>query len=722
MAIDYTKYGNNTPPKFQFKIDGSTGNFILETAPLEWASVKLNFSRNMFYMGVFTEAMFDGLTFIEDGKNVLKGIFDSYGVFGKANLSIKYFDYNTRTYKAFPTTYKLDFNTYKFAAVGSPAVNAVKINALPTDINSKLFQRDKTKVDITKRISIDGFQAALIDQWASLRKVFEFPEINSYYTALHTWLLGGTASASGTAEVFAYFGLTLINSDFAESQSISFFAGSALNKTEAVLRESLQDRIVTVTGSIKINITTLSYLGDPSRNTRIAVYVTVLDSSSAIVAGQTYLVDTIQPDDITVPEEVTFTINETVTCDTTQSIAVYALCVPDNGDIQFSQLQSELRLSEPFITIPATEVEAFPIYEAIERNLQLILSKQRPFYSDFFGRTDVVKDSAGNFYGSESQLRFVNLMSGLSIRGAELSNPENITGVKFRDIFKSLKSMYNLGAAIELLDGELKVRIEELEHFFADSETLDLSTRINALDIEQESLIDWQFAKLNSGYKNAEYEAVNGRGEYNTSSERTTEVPNDTSFDNVSPYRADTRGITILLDEQIRFNGSEDVKGEADIFIVKSQEDGLDWDAETDENIQVLNDTSLFQDGSLNLYFTPTRNLLRHDYIFRAGMDGALGSKILFQSSEKLSTLETTDGADNVIENQDIEPTDLSDPLWDAIALNVEVDFYQADYQTLKADPKGYITLADGVRGWILDLTWIMADNKAQIKLLKKWD
>ncbi len=330
----------------------------------------------------------------------------------------------------------------------------------------------------------------------------------------------------------------------------------------------------------------------------------------------------------------------------------------------------------------------------------------------------MVKNAAGNFYASENQLRFANLLSGLSARGYSYTLPDNVWSVNFKMLFKTLKALWNVGATIEENDGEQKVRIEELAHFFEDTEVLDLSDRLNTLDIEQESLMEFQYAKIKTGYKKAEYEAVNGRGEYNVNHERTTSMPNDTTFDNVSDYRADTKGLVDLIDEG---KSSEDAKGEDDIFIVKSQDGGADWDAETDENVQILNNTSLFQAGSLNLYFTPTRNLLRHDYIFRSGFDAALDTNIIFQKGDKAVTLQTTDGADDITENQDILIDDLSDPLWDAIALTVEVDFYEADYQLIKANTKGYITLSSTLKGWILDLTWQLSNNRATIKLLKKW-
>ena len=597
MSIDYSDIGSNTPKKYTFTLSGATGTNTIKTAPLEWGEMKLRFKRDEFYMGVFSESVFDKLTFVEDGKDILKEIYDTYGAFGECDLSIKYFDYNTRTYKSLPTSYKLDFNTYNYIKVGA-AVNAVEIAALPVSLTATLLQREKTNVDISKVTSIDGFDAALIDHWTALRKVLNFPPITIYGVAFYTAFFGAEMDVSGTNTTYNYSELGIESSDFSEAQSVEGINSSSRDKTYACFLESTQSRFVNVVGSLSIFISELSYLGDPSRNTRVQIFVDVIDSSSSLVSSN--LVKTITPGDpdalpANQPITVDIDINDTV--GSGESIIVYALGVPDNGKITLRQSSSSLRIREAFTSTSSASTEAHPVYEAIERNLQLILSKQRPFYSDFFGRTDVVKDSSGNYYSTENQLRFASVMNGLSIRGKLMQYESNVISVNFRSLFKSLKALWNVGASVEELDGEMKVRIEELAHYFEDSEILDLSDRLNDEDIEQENLMEWQYSNIKTGYKKAEYEAANGRGEYNTSQERTTELPSDQTYDNTSDYRADTQGIAILLENNIYSAGSEDVKGEDDIFIVKSQESGTEWDAETDENIQILNDSSLFEEG-----------------------------------------------------------------------------------------------------------------------------
>jgi len=116
-----------------------------------------------------------------------------------------------------------------------------------------------------------------------------------------------------------------------------------------------------------------------------------------------------------------------------------------------------------------------------------------------------------------------------------------------------------------------RLRIEDYAWFFQDDTVLDLSDRINALDIESEVLPELAYITLKSGYKKYDYEEKNGRGEFNTESIRTTINKVDTEFDNVSDIRADTMGILKLLGQEIGTTGTTDSKGDNELFITKTQ-------------------------------------------------------------------------------------------------------------------------------------------------------
>jgi len=719
MGFDWLKVSSNSGPKYLFKLDGETGIKVLENAPVEWPEVKLQFKRDSFYHGVITEAIVGQLTFIKDGKRYLEDIYTRSGVFGECSLRIYYLDEVTRTYKELPTSYKIDFNTYRLVKY-KKSINGVQISLLPNDLPAKLYQRQDTEVDLTKAESLGGQTIDTTrDHWASIKDTFNFPEIKSYITARYdnsdTYLFDRTGGVP--QYIFWPQTVTYADPDFAdEAQNIIGSEFSAMLSAKALFYNSDSDRTVDVFGTLYLTVNHLDDLGS------IEVLLAVVDTSNNIQSTQSIKSVWLGTGVYEIPVDLD------VTLATGECIVIYILTsLTAFSRASLTMTGANIIIQDPVIDTVATTTEALPIYEAMERNLQLIFDKQYPMYSDFFGRTDVVYNNAGDMYPTENQERFASVMSGLCIRGLKLDQDNNPILTTFKKLFKDCDARWNIGGGFEMVGSEMVFRIEEKAHFYADSEALDLSARLWDIEIEQEVGISKCYAKVSTGYNKSDYFLINGRGEYNTINKRTTEIPNDTLYDNIAPSRSDTRGMTLLLAKPMATTGTEDARGDEDIFIVKSQRNGTEWDAETNENIQILNNSSLFQIGSLNLFFTPVRNMLRHNYILASGFypespgtDRTIGY-LRFQSGSKLTTLQTTDGADDITENEDIVIGDLGNPRWYPEYLVAEVSFYEADYQAIKANPKGYVTLGDNYKGWIESLVWELSTNKAQLKLLRKW-
>jgi len=260
---------------------------------------------------------------------------------------------------------------------------------------------------------------------------------------------------------------------------------------------------------------------------------------------------------------------------------------------------------------------------------------------------------------------------------------------------------------------------------------LDLSSRLSHYDIQMQVMPELVPVELKCGFESFEYLTVNGRAEPNTSNSRTTIMNTATKWNNISPYRADTKGIFDNLSAPVQTaDGSKDTKGDSSIFIVKSQRDTTyGWKAETNENITV--ESSLFQDGLLNRIFTPSRMLYRHGNRLRAGLSKVLTSVLKFQSSDKASNLKTIglvgSGADyyTVIENQDITVSSLPAPLFKAHKYTVEVKFFMSDLELIQANPFGYITIGKDykgniIKGYLLTLEKKNDEDQAKITMIEK--
>ena len=84
---------------------------------------------------------------------------------------------------------------------------------------------------------------------------------------------------------------------------------------------------------------------------------------------------------------------------------------------------------------------------------------------------------------------------------------------------------------MEFVNGQPRIRLENYDYFFKDAVSLDLSSKLNKYDIESEAMPELAYLSLKSGYKEFDYEEINGRGEYNSTNERTSIIETDTELD-----------------------------------------------------------------------------------------------------------------------------------------------------------------------------------------------
>jgi len=483
-----------------------------------------------------------------------------------------------------------------------------------------------------------------------------------------------------------------------------------------MFKESTAARTVDVDGTIKLSLTTIT------GSSQFRLRLEVLDIASGIISPVNISPLYTSADS----GDKTITVNETVSLAIGESLVIYAftyLRFPEQ--VKYNILSTEITVKETILTAATTTIDAFPIYETGERLAQHIMDTQYPFYSEYFGRLDSAYNLAGDFYLSENQLRFMSFASGLNIRGATIGADNNPLTLSWDTWFKAVNSMYNIGYTFETIDDFYRIRVEEYAFFFVDSEVLDISSRICVYDIESEVMPELAYLSVKSGYKTAEYLATNGRGEYNTNSQRTSMLNTDAEFDNISPVRADTKGIIDLINASVDTTGSTDEKADNQMFAIKTQRNttvgATDWDAETNENIAVENDSSLFGDTGLNLYITPTRMLRRMGSRLKVALMKYLSSYLRFQTADKLQTLETTGEGYTTVENDDILVNDLTAPIYRPIKHRVEVMLTWADIELIQANPLQRITFSSSITGWILNIKKKNNEDKGVIEIIEKY-
>ena len=711
-----TENASNTPPIYRFRLESALGNVNLRTPPVEWEEGILEFNRRLDVGGVFSMFNVDSLTFIKEGAGLLKKLWNEKEMNAECTLRIYYLKKSTLVYTEFPTSFSLLFTTYKIVKLGKNAIG-VSINAEHSGSLVKFDNRRGTDVDITKTTSIGGYT---IDDYADLLKRVQIPAISAFRKGIFSDDSSDNYSRTTIGTDFVYFAQVISKNDFTEGQEVPYTVGNARDKTKALYFESQETRSLDVTGTIVIDIDSIQ------SNCTLTVKMDIIDASSVLVPGESYVLSPVY--DSTDSGTKTITIDESISVDADESIIIYALAsvvpVPPL-EIDFDTISCDIEISETVVDSAETTIDAFPVYETGERLAQHMMDTQYPFYSIRFGREDTPYNMDGDFYASENQLRFMSFASGLCVRGEQMTEDNNPIILSWDKWFQSVNSMYNLGYTFETIDDFLRIRVEEYAFFFEDAEVLDISSRISVFDIESEAMPELAYLNIKSGFKSYEYESVNGRGEYNTDSLRTSIVNTDTEFNNISDIRADTKGITDLLNTPVSTSGSTDEKSDNDVYAIKTQRNvavaAIDWDAETDENIAVENNTSLFGDTGLNLYITPTRMLRRAGNRLKVALMKSLNSYLRFQTAKKSQTLETTGETYTTIENDDILVDDLDDPIYRPIKHRVEVMLTWTDIELIMANPLQRITFSSDITGWILNIKKKNNEDKGVIEIIEKY-
>ena len=193
--------------------------------------------------------------------------------------------------------------------------------------------------------------------------------------------------------------------------------------------------------------------------------------------------------------------------------------------------------------------------------------------------------------------------------------------------------------------------------------------------------------------------------------------------------KATTKSIENCLNKPIETTGSEDIEEDGQVFILKSQRDShtdYEWKAELSENISIEEDSSLFKESSLNLYYTPTRNFIRNAGLYTPALLKKQNSKLKFQTTNKYQTLKTTGEGYTITENEDILVSNLPSPKVRPILCRVECLFTNADLRLLmtRGDDgvMNYykkIKLSDSISGWIYgDIDKKLNEDKATISII----
>jgi len=674
------------------------GEQVLSITPGGWINDdegEMEVSRNITYRGLFRLTSVSELIFYKKGADFIQTIIENYDIVPDIYLKVEWFNPQTFAYEDYPgTPFILDLTTYERDEVG------VHIQLLDNDFYEKVKNRDSIDVDVTDRKSIGGYSIAQFTGFESTG-VPLLTMGSTSDTLVATFNINGSGIPTTATHILP---IREDESQFPETQTPTNDPGT---KDGSFFESSSRDRTLDISGNIQGNVNSTS--GLPVTEIDITVYLVVIDSDeSETQRFELWSHVEANTTGFTWDEN----ISQSVTINTGDSVSIEVILLPFSSAVDWTHTACDIECDEDYTGLTEKTIFAWPVYEAFLRILQKICDSANPLYSTFFGRTDTELTT----YVSDGEI--CHITRGIAYRKGK----QTVTlPLSFKSLFKTMSSIYNLGMTVEEISGEQKVVIEHISYFFEDSEGLDLSDRIREANIVKKCLPDLYFNEIDVGYKKFEYESNYGLLEFNVKSVFSTILSKiKKTLDIVADYRADSMGMSLLLTSTEDW--TTDVKGDEDIFVIKSKRDGSGgFITELDENFRFVGG-GIWAGKNYNLEWSPKRNLLRWGSVIKAGLLKSLNTYLRFQSSEKDSNLVTEKPTETALlyETGDVLVDDLDTPIWNNDGYEIDTYLTNDEIQTILDDPKKYITLSSTKSGWIERMRINKWNRKVTLELRKR--
>lgn len=207
---------------------------------------------------------------------------------------------------------------------------------------------------------------------------------------------------------------------------------------------------------------------------------------------------------------------------------------------------------------PASAAEAFPIYEALDRGLEIALGRPGLLRSTYFGRPN----SSPRSYAALGEGGRYVLASGFMLRGVG----QKPFAPSIQDIFDGVQPIFNVGAVVETDAAGLdSVRVERAEDFYENRLALRLDT-CDKFSRKIDATRSWNLVNIGYDKWQPEGKVENALDEPNARRQYATPIRN-----NAAEYKQYSKFIAgeYLLEAQRRIGASgDDGKNDNDTFIV----------------------------------------------------------------------------------------------------------------------------------------------------------
>ena len=387
------------------------------------------------------------------------------------------------------------------------------------------------------------------------------------------------------------------------------------------------------------------------------------------------------------------------------------------------------------------------IYEAFAAICSSYTGYTRAFYSDFFGRTD----SEPLQYPVDGEGSHLMVVNGFKLRGLDyeavvlkyevVNALRKIAGLpplavppndgkydiftSFKDLFTATDAIWCLGAGVEVVNGELMVRVEKRKHFYASDIVLELG-RVSKLQ-KQVAAEDY-YNEAEFGYSEWKVESENGLLEFNAKHSYT--IPNEkikSKYTALCPYLASGYRIEKTKRERLVSSQNKDTADDdKNFFICVRRVDG-GWESEQGE-VYVATTGIAQVDTAYNLRINPVAirdnhlPVVRHSF-YKHPEEAALR----FNKGEANYSITLTDMDGKVLEGgKDVLHKDMPPALYIPEVYRFEYELNHHQLRQLRENPYGIIRFRDQydniLMGHIMEVDATTHDGLSQFTLKRAYD
>ena len=648
----------------------SQGSLIIDE-PLGWTSDEKELARHEQYHGIISRFS-NSLKFIGSGKDFIQLVYDIEGI--NAEIKMKREEKHPQT-DIWTLTYwgYLDLSTWETEK------NQVSIKFNSGGIEQLLKARDSEQIEIDRTTTIDGkpipelepITVALDGRRIFLKTKYNVSDVENkveIYNQTNGQTRGNTTPVP----------LNIINKSHESAQNpiYSMSVGDnswdrTANGENSLMFFAISDRDRTIQLkfylTFKINFLEFDDINYFKFWVRLATY----QNSSDYNLKENKIL--FKDDNYDRLHLKTFSINfsETITILAGESLALVFDHNFDGENGKSAHLRTSLEniVCDLYIdedsSFQNTTTKAILPYELVDRLVTIGTNKEKAFYSDFLGRTDLgyTVDGPGALTGITHGF-WIRQFDKLPIP-REIPKVENLfkpLTTSFKDAVQSLDAVWNVGIGIETKNFKEIVRLEELGYFYNNNVTIRLPYQVK--NVKRSVATQYYYSGLEFGSeKGGDYSEACGLDEYNAQSTFTTVINRlKSSYSKIAKYRFDSYGMEFARRKQKSLNDTEDTSYDTDNFLLDLKRGTASifkqrkWTDDFDKE-----PTGVFNpETATNLRFSPFNCLLRHSWWFGGGLKKYPTDYVRYGSSTANSQLKTKfTGKNEYAENGHIINTEL---------------------------------------------------------------